>query len=147
MSPPHRSRLMVLLVGLVIAGVFVAAASAAVLTFAPATSFGTGVGPVSLAIADLNSDGYLDLATANSAGTVSVLLGDGTGSFGPATDYSAGLSPTTIVVGDLNGDRHRDIAVTNRNIGGPGPGSVSVLLGTGTGTFAPAARFGDPNGA
>ena len=147
MSPPLRFTLVVLLVVLVTPGVLASAASAAVVTFAPAASFGTGVGPVSLAIGDLNGDGYLDLATANSAGTVSVLLGDGTGSFGPATDYGAGLDPTTIVVADVNGDGHRDIAVTNRNIGGPGPGSVSVLLGTGTGMFGPAASFGDPSGA
>ena len=147
MSPPLRFTPVVLLVALVMPGLFATAASAAVVTFAPAASFGTGVGPVSLAIGDLNGDGYLDLATANSAGTVSVLLGAGTGSFGPATDYAAGLDPTTIALADVNGDGHGDIAVTNRNIGGPGPGSVSVLLGTGNGTFVPAASFGDPNGA
>ena len=37
----------------------------------------TGVGPQSVATADLNGDGALDLVTANNGGTISVLLGSG----------------------------------------------------------------------
>ncbi len=53
--------------------------------FAAKTDFATGVGslPMSVAVADFNNDGKLDLVTANSwSPTVSVLLGNGHGSFG-----------------------------------------------------------------
>src|SRR5207244_3224771 len=51
--------------------------------FGPAMTFGAGSGPVFVLARDLNGDGKLDLAIANSdaAGTISILLGTGTGSF------------------------------------------------------------------
>jgi hypothetical protein len=46
-------------------------------TFQPAVNFATGANPYALAVADLNGDGRLDIATANQrSNTVSVLLGD-----------------------------------------------------------------------
>ncbi len=46
------------------------------------TVHGSGVAPQSVAAADVNADGLLDLVTANLSGTVSVLLGTGGGNFG-----------------------------------------------------------------
>src|SRR5262249_13146379 len=46
--------------------------------------------------------GMLDIATANSDGTVSVLLGDGHGNFDPAVPYPAGANPHALAVGDFN---------------------------------------------
>ena len=48
----------------------------------------------SVAIGDLNNrDDKPDLATANDhANTMSVLLGNGTGSFGPKTDFATGIN-------------------------------------------------------
>ena len=52
-------------------------------TFGVKTDFGTGGGPQSVAIGELNNDGRPDLAVANSeSNTVSVLLGNGDGTFG-----------------------------------------------------------------
>jgi hypothetical protein len=46
-------------------------------TFQPAVNFNTGINPYSVAVADLNDDGRLDIATANQrSNTVSMLLGD-----------------------------------------------------------------------
>jgi hypothetical protein len=46
-------------------------------TFQPAVNFNAGANPYSVAVADLNDDGRLDIATANQRGnSVSVLLGD-----------------------------------------------------------------------
>jgi FG-GAP-like repeat len=84
-----------------------------------------------VAVGDLNGDGKLDLAVANSSSnTVSVLLGTGNGAFQPQVSYVTGTSPRSVTVGDLNGDGKLDLAVANYN-----SASVSVLLGNGNGTF------------
>jgi hypothetical protein len=106
-------------------------------SFGPATNFAVGADPLSVAIGDLNGDGKLDLATANSEGTVSILLGTGTGTFGSATNFSAGPVTHAVVIGDLNGDGNPDLAVVNRD----GVG-VSIFLGDGTGAFGSATDFG-----
>ncbi len=90
----------------------------------------------SVAVADLTGDGKQDIITANySAGTVSVLLGNGDGTFQPAATYSCGPStePDFVAVADLTGDGRPDIITANSN-----GSSVSVLMGNGDGTFQPA---------
>ena len=114
-------------------------------TFTAAASPATGSGPYSVAVGDFNGDGRQDLATANSsANTVSVLLGNGTGSTGDGTFTAAaspatGSTPYSVKVGDFNGDGRQDLATANYSAS-----SVSVLLGSGTGstgdgTFTAAA--------
>ena len=74
-------------------------------SFAHAKSYliGTGVGPGSLAVGDLNGDGKPDLATANlNVATVSVLLNSGAGDFQAKRDYSVGHTPNGIGIADLN---------------------------------------------
>jgi hypothetical protein len=69
-----------------------------------ATGAGTP-GPVSVASADMNGDGKLDLVVANSHGnTVAVLLGNGNGTFQPALETPVGTAPMDLVVSDFNGD-------------------------------------------
>jgi hypothetical protein len=84
--------------------------------------------------ADVNGDGHPDLivvnqgnAAAHASGTVSVLLGTGTGTFGAQTTYAAGFRPDTVTTADVNGDGHLDLVVANA-----GSNTVSVLLGTPT---------------
>jgi hypothetical protein len=107
-------------------------------TFGPKSDFGTGTSPGSVAIADLNGDGSLDLAVANgSSNTVSVLLGDGDGTFGPKSDFGTGTGPGSVTIADLNADGKPDLATANNS-----SNTVSVLLGNGDGTFAPKSDFG-----
>jgi hypothetical protein len=98
--------------------------------------------PVSVAVGDLNGDGQLDLAVANTDSTsgLSVLLNLGGGVFSPSVDYAAGPSPQSVAMGDVDGDGRADLVVANRD-----SGEVSVLANHGDGTFAPRVAY--PSGA
>lgn len=100
-------------------------------TFQQRTDYGTGVSPFDVAVADLNGDGKLDLATANAdSNSASVLLGNGDGTFQAQATYATGSYPFAISVGDLDGNGIPDLAMTNYQ-----NNSVSVLKGNGDGTF------------
>jgi hypothetical protein len=103
---------------------------------APKT-YSVGHSPNSVAIADLNGDGFPDLVVTNGAdNTVSVLLGDGKGGFTAQASPATGISPVSVAVADFNGDNIPDLAVAN-SVGN----SVSILLGVGNGTFQPATNI------
>jgi len=88
--------------------------------------FSAGIAPFGLAIGDLNTDGYPDLAIINSPTITSdrkgkdgltILLGNGKGSFSmmKGSPFTTGQGPSRVAIGDLNGDGIPDIAVTNYN--------------------------------
>jgi Bacterial Ig-like domain (group 3)/FG-GAP-like repeat len=130
------------------------------LHFAQPVAYNTG-GPLaeSVAVADLNSDGKMDLVVSNGCGVVpycsepgevAVLLGNGDGTFQPAVIYSTGAyAAASVAVADLNGDGKLDLAVANacQNIQDGecyAPGEMAVLLGNGDGTFQPAVAYDAP---
>ncbi|MEO5925823.1 MAG: FG-GAP-like repeat-containing protein [Bryobacteraceae bacterium] len=86
--------------------------------------------PASLAMADVNKDGKLDLVAALSNGTIGVLLGSATGTLGPVTTVAAGSKPANLVFSDFNGDGKLDIAASQAD-----STSIYVLLGNGSGGF------------
>ena len=89
-----------------------------------------------LNLADVNSDGRLDITTSNQDdNSVSVLLGDGRGGFAPApgSPFAVGRAPYPHAVADVSGDGKPDIVTPNVR-----DDSVSVLLGDGRGGLAPA---------
>jgi len=91
---------------------------------------------------DLNGDRVLDVVAVNNAinifGTVSVLLGDGSGGFGAPVSYPVGGAvPIWPAIADFDGDGNPDMAVS---LAGSAD-AVSVLLGKGDGTFRPAIVY------
>jgi Bacterial Ig-like domain (group 3)/FG-GAP-like repeat/Abnormal spindle-like microcephaly-assoc'd, ASPM-SPD-2-Hydin/FG-GAP repeat len=118
-------------------------------TFQPVVTYSSGGYSVfSIAVADVNGDGKLDVIVTNDCGTsadctdpgtVGVLLGNGDGTFESALSYpSGGWGAYSVAVGDVNGDGKPDLLVTNDCVsyGNCTSGSVlGVLLGNGDGTF------------
>jgi hypothetical protein len=90
----------------------------------------------SLAIGDLDGDGWLDLAVAKSLdATVSVLLNNGDGTFAGPLHYASGEAHA-VAVGDLNGDGWLDLVVANRS-----DHKIAVLLNNGDGTFGAPLQY------
>lgn len=111
-------------------------------TFAAKVYYEVGHNPAAVAIADLNRDGKLDLAVANSGSlgffgnTVSVLLGNGNGTFAAKTDYVTGTAPSDVAIADVNEDGVADLLVAINGVFNMPGNAVSLLLGNGDGTFA-----------
>ncbi len=114
-------------------------------TFRPRMDFATGgLTPFSIAAADFNGDGKLDLVIANAqvpSNAVSVLLGNGDGTFEPPVNYITNASPQALAVGDFNGDGKTDLAVVSSTIGPNNTYSLSVLINKGDGTFQAPATY------
>lgn len=87
----------------------------------------------SIAVADFNGDGHLDVALLSTIGHppyITIYLNSGSGTFTLGKTYNAdGTGGGTMMAADLNGDKKIDLAFTN------GSGGVTVMDGNGNGTF------------
>ncbi|MGA2169340.1 MAG: Ig-like domain repeat protein [Terracidiphilus sp.] len=113
-------------------------------SFQSAASYPVGYSPASIAVGAIHGDKNLDLVVANrcgkdascqSAGTATVLIGDGTGKFTPGTDIALGNSPASIALGNLTGSG-LDLVVSRST-----DNTVAVLHGNGDGTFRAAVPY------
>jgi hypothetical protein len=114
-------------------------------TFQPAVAYGSGGDyAFSVAVADINGDGKLDVLVANAyantgcclPGPLGVLLGNGDGTFQSVIPYSPGASLGPIALADVNGDGKLDVVTTSGNT------NAMVLLGNGDGTFQAPVFYG-----
>ncbi len=104
-------------------------------TFAPPTQI--AVASVrSISVADINADGLTDITTANSNGTVSILLATGAGQFSTPVNLPVGSLPGAIMTADVDADGDLDVVVLSR-----GDLRMDVLLGNGDGTFAGSVDY------
>jgi len=121
--------------------------------FAAPAIFRGEAGMYSIAAADLNGDGHLDLITANQGtDSLSVYLNDGQGGFGgPAGGYLGYLtagqmhavynSPCSVLMYlDVNHDEYKDLVYLESGAQYPLPYGISVLRGDATGRFGPPIR-------
>lgn len=105
--------------------------------------------PRSLATADLNGDGNLDLIAPDmSNATVAVFYGKGDGTFPTAAEFpvASQTTPTGVAVGDFNKDGKPDIVVASSTGCCPLRGGISVLINNGSGTFQSPVLYSNPNG-
>src|SRR5688572_4521421 len=112
----------------------------------PTLNLPTAASPWSVALGDLNGDGFTDIVAACEDSAVSILIGTGAGAFEGHVDYPVGkkpqndVSPRRVAVGDLNADGISDLAITDAEAS-----TVTTLLGVGDGTFS--TRIDSPVGA
>lgn len=116
----------------------------------------------SLALADLNRDGRLDIVATrhtnfntDSPDDTVVLLGAGDGTFGSAVAYDGAGQAWQLQVGDIDGDGVPDLVINEFSVD-PAKSGVNVLLGVGDGSFGrrttyyagetPAFALGDIDG-
>ena len=91
-------------------------------------TYAAGNGPTSIAVADYNGDGILDLAvTDQTDNAVSLLIGLPGGTFSSNFELPVGTTPLSITTADFNNNGLPDVAVANN-----GSNTVSVILNDAT---------------
>jgi len=99
-------------------------------TFLTAQNLAVGAHPTGLAVGDLNGDGHLDIAVADSGLSILFQNPNAPGFF--LSPMSLGVNCSSVAIGDFNADGRLDLVATS-----PNAGNVSILLQStiGSGNF------------
>jgi hypothetical protein len=120
----------------------VVACSALAADFHATRTFPAGGGVQSVAVADFNGDGKLDVAAATwgqSVFNVTIMFGNGNRTFQPPVSYPVGSEPTLIVAADFNNDGYPDLAIAYMD-------GVQILINKGDGTFKSPVSYTSVDG-
>ena len=107
-------------------------------------SYGVGGDPQAVTVADLDGNGFADIAVATSANAVSVLLQTSAGVFAPSADYATGIQPVAVKAANLSGHGDGRLDLLTANYGAaisPGNQGLSVLIQGTPGTFAAPVNY------
>lgn len=104
------------------------------------TDYATDTTANDVTTTQFTTSGQMDLAVATGDNTVSILLGNGTGTFPTHVQYGVPGNPVAIAHGDFTGSGVQDLATADQFLS-----QISVLLGNGDGTFQTEASY--PTGA
>ena len=100
-------------------------------------SYAVGAQPQSMAAADIDRDGDVDIVTGDQFGEgLSVLLNNGDGSFADFTAITTGVEIGSLTLQDVNNDGSVDIIA-----GSLSGNNIVLLLGAGDGTFTDLTVF------
>jgi FG-GAP-like repeat/Abnormal spindle-like microcephaly-assoc'd, ASPM-SPD-2-Hydin len=104
------------------------------------TDYATDTTANDITTTQFTTSGQMDLAVATGDNTVSILLGNGTGTFPSHVQYGVPGNPVAIAHGDFTGSGVQDLATADQYLS-----QISVLLGNGDGTFQTEVSY--PTGA
>lgn len=111
-------------------------------TFNPPVAYAVGGDPQAVTVADLDGNGFADIAVATTSNAVSVLLQTSANVFAVAVDFPTGVQPVAVKAVDLNGDGKLDLLTANYGAAlSPGNQGLSVLLQGAPGTFAAPVNY------
>ena len=109
----------------------------------------TAATPAAMAVADVDGDGVLDVATAGSApgAGLAVMRGHGDGHFQAlaSSGDTFGEGASALVLGDVDGDHHVDAILASARERYESGNEVLVAPGHGDGTFGPPAFYAGLN--
>lgn len=117
-------------------------------TFVTIPTLATGPDPSSLAIADLDGDGWRDIVVTDGSGYFAVLPGTGGGTFGPPEDHASLYGVGGAVIADLDADARADLLLvqnaysTDVSDCPSFSGGVLAMRGAGGRAFGPTLPFG-----
>jgi hypothetical protein len=114
--------------------------------FARVIEYPNPLGSASIAVADVNADGKVDLAVGGGYGVggygVGVWMNNGAGAFAPPAIYDTGGMVDSVAFADIDGDGAADMIVANGLSASSGDrDGVAVLRNDGAGKFFAPARY------
>ena len=108
-------------------------------------SIGSGAGPVSIVLRDLNGDSIIDIVVVNyNIDNIVILFGfkNGTVSLNKTYSTGNGSGPLSVAITDFNNDDQFDLIVTNYQAN-----NLGIFLGYGDGNFSTQKTFSTGNGS